>query len=150
MKNSKLQYLKIFGCTALLLGIGACSTVSDVRSTVPVYEAKTAASVDDVRACVYRWFEGRWPVYRIEYRPDGMVFKEPAFDGLEAFVELVEGSIKVRVFGTGENWQGYFMVVAEACADDAGSSYPENFWSTWAVPDEVKAMHKLARQKKKK
>ena len=39
------------------------------------------------------------------------------------------------------------MVVAEACANDSKSNYPEDFWSIWVVPTEVKAMDRLARQK---
>jgi len=143
-----MQYLKRLAGFSLPLALFSCATVSDVRSVSPIYQAKSTSSADDIRACIYRWFEGRWPVYRIEYRPDGMLFKEPAFDGLEAFVELNDDSVNVRVFGSGEYWQGYFMVVAEACANDSRSNYPEDFWSTWVVPDEVKAMDKLARSKK--
>ena len=143
-----MQYLKRLAGFSLPLALFSCATVSDVRSVSPIYQAKSTSPADDTRACIYRWFEGRWPVYRIEYRPDGMLFKEPAFDGLEAFVELNDDSVNVRVFGSGEYWQGYFMVVAEACAKDSRSNYPEDFWSTWAVPDEVKAMDKLARSKK--
>ena len=143
-----MYHLKRLASLSVPIALVACATVSDVRSVSPIYEAKTTGSMDDTRACIYRWFEGRWPVYRIEYRPDGMLFKEPAFDGLEAFVELTEDSVAVRVFGSGEYWQGYFMVVAEACANDSKSNYPEDFWSKWVVPDEVKAMDKLARKKK--
>ena len=138
-----LKSLRSFALPILLV---ACTLGEpQIRSASPVYEKKSSASVEDKRACVYRWLEVQ-DLFVPFYRPDGVLFQTET----HAFIELTEESLKVRVFGRyGEYWQGFFMVVAEACGNDLRSMPPEGFWSSWTKPDEVKAMDKLANQKKR-
>ena len=138
--------LKSLGSLALPILLFACATESDLRSASPVYQKKSSASVEDKRACVYRWFEGQ-ELFKPLYRPDGVLFEGNA--GLQTFIQLSEDYLTVRVFGShGEYFQGYFMVVAEACGNDLRSMPPEGFWSSWTKPDKVKVMDKLANQEK--
>ena len=66
--------LKSLGSLALPILLFACATEPDIRSASPVYEKKSSASVEDKRACVYRWLEVQ-DLFVPFYRPDGVLLQ---------------------------------------------------------------------------